>query len=401
MSRTLILGDPVVHLGDEDYLRRRCDRGRGRRRRRRRAAPSVRGRDLRRGARWPRPLRAAGLRQLPLPQRGRARPRRLRADLRAGQHLDALDVRAHARGGPAQRGPHAADRAIRGGQTGVVDMYYGNPNLPAYGADVVLDAYEAIGMRVAFGLVTRDQNRYVHQSDDAFRSCLPAQLAQELAELADRLRVAGRRRAVHLPAAGRRLGPPRRAHPHDPRARLDARPAPTPCTAARAPWPTSSAPASPRTRWRRAARCRSTSSTTARPRCSDWTSSACSGTTARWRTSCGPPTRTSTCWPQSGSVCSNDPGSNLRLSSGIARTRDILERGGLVGFGTDGISFGDREDFFDELRLAGLLQRRPMELASGRIPSAKLLRAPPPPAPARSASSASWAASRPARTPTC
>jgi cytosine/adenosine deaminase-related metal-dependent hydrolase len=39
--------------------------------------------------------------------------------------------------------------------------------------------------------------------------------------------------------------------------------------------------------------------------------------------------------------------------------RDILERGGRVGFGTDASSFAGREDFFDELRLAGLLQRRP------------------------------------------
>jgi 5-methylthioadenosine/S-adenosylhomocysteine deaminase len=75
-----------------------------------------------------------------------------------------------------------------------------------------------------------------------------------------------------------------------------------------------------------------------------------------------------------GSVASNDPGSNLRLSAGIQRMRDILDRGGNVGFGTDGISFADREDFFDEIRLAGLLQRRPMELESGRIGSERILR---------------------------
>ncbi|MBN9622340.1 MAG: amidohydrolase family protein [Actinobacteria bacterium] len=45
-----------------------------------------------------------------------------------------------------------------------------------------------------------------------------------------------------------------------------------------------------------------------------------------------------------------------------------------TGSGTDGISFGDRDDFFDEIRLAALLQRRPMELESGRISSSKLFR---------------------------
>lgn len=77
---------------------------------------------------------------------------------------------------------------------------------------------------------------------------------------------------------------------------------------------------------------------------------------------------------ETGTVASNDAGSNLRLSSGIMRARDILDRGGYLGFGTDGISFADREDFFDEIRLATLLQRRPMELASGRLSSEAVLR---------------------------
>ena len=54
----------------------------------------------------------------------------------------------------------------------------------------------------------------------------------------------------------------------------------------------------------------------------------------------------------SGAVASNNPGSNLRLASGICRTRDIMDAGGRVGFGTDGISFSDRDDFFQELLLA-------------------------------------------------
>ena len=50
----------------------------------------------------------------------------------------------------------------------------------------------------------------------------------------------------------------------------------------------------------------------------------------------------------SGVVASNNPGSNLRLSSGIARVRDIMALGGSVGFGTNGISYSDTEDFFQE-----------------------------------------------------
>jgi len=44
-------------------------------------------------------------------------------------------------------------------------------------------------------------------------------------------------------------------------------------------------------------------------------------------------------------------------------------------FGTDGISFSDREDFFEELRLALYLQRRPQRFDQGRINSERVLRA--------------------------
>lgn len=76
---------------------------------------------------------------------------------------------------------------------------------------------------------------------------------------------------------------------------------------------------------------------------------------------------------RSRAVASYDPGSNLRLSSGISRARDILEAGGRLCIGTDGISFADDEDFFAELRLAGLLQRQPREFLVNRLDSAQLL----------------------------
>jgi 5-methylthioadenosine/S-adenosylhomocysteine deaminase len=73
-------------------------------------------------------------------------------------------------------------------------------------------------------------------------------------------------------------------------------------------------------------------------------------------------------------VASN-AGSNLRLSSGIARVRDLLAGGARVCFGTDGISFSDREDFFAELRLAAYLQRQPDVFMEHRLDSAVLLAA--------------------------
>ena len=71
---------------------------------------------------------------------------------------------------------------VRGGQTAAIDMYYGNPNLPDFGADAVLRAYEDVGLRVAFGMITRDQNRYVHRADESSLACLPPQLAAEVRE---------------------------------------------------------------------------------------------------------------------------------------------------------------------------------------------------------------------------
>ena len=76
-----------------------------------------------------------------------------------------------------------------------------------------------------------------------------------------------------------------------------------------------------------------------------------------------------------GAVAVNDPGSNLRLSTGIARVRDIMTAGGRMAFGTDNISFSEQGDFFQELRLASYLQRTPGLLEVGRLDSGELLRA--------------------------
>ena len=262
---------------------------------------------------------------------------------------------------------------IRGGQTGALDMYYGNPNLPSFGADAVLRAYEDIGLRVAFGMITRDQNTIVHQDNEEFLSCLPPHLAAEV-----------------------RNSPIGYAWPVD-----DVFGAYRDVVA----------------RWdRRDDRIRVVLAPDWTPACSDdlyRRNRALADEFATGMTTHALETRSEMSFSfehygkaamrrlhdigvlgpdlcvahfvwatdedidflvETGTVASNDAGSNLRLSSGIMRARDILDRGGYLGFGTDGISFADREDFFDEIRLATLLQRRPMELASGRLSSEAVLR---------------------------
>jgi 5-methylthioadenosine/S-adenosylhomocysteine deaminase len=52
-----------------------------------------------------------------------------------------------------------------------------------------------------------------------------------------------------------------------------------------------------------------------------------------------------------------------------------MDAGGRIAFGTDGISFSDREDFFQELRLACYLQRMPETFERQRLDSEAVLRA--------------------------
>lgn len=51
------------------------------------------------------------------------------------------------------------------------------------------------------------------------------------------------------------------------------------------------------------------------------------------------------------------PSSNMRLGSGIARVKEMLERGMTVGIGVDGSASNDASDFLGEMRNALLLQR--------------------------------------------
>jgi guanine deaminase len=58
-----------------------------------------------------------------------------------------------------------------------------------------------------------------------------------------------------------------------------------------------------------------------------------------------------------GAQVAHNPGSNLRLGSGIAPIRAMLNRGVAVGVGTDGSSCSDNQNMFEAMRLAAYVSR--------------------------------------------
>lgn len=56
-----------------------------------------------------------------------------------------------------------------------------------------------------------------------------------------------------------------------------------------------------------------------------------------------------------GGAVAHNPASNLRLGSGIAAVREMLDRGVTVALGTDGSMSSDNQDLFEAMRLAGLV----------------------------------------------
>jgi guanine deaminase len=56
-----------------------------------------------------------------------------------------------------------------------------------------------------------------------------------------------------------------------------------------------------------------------------------------------------------GAAVAHNPASNLRLGSGIAAVREMLDRGLTVGLGADGSMSSDNQNLFEAMRLAGLV----------------------------------------------
>ncbi len=54
---------------------------------------------------------------------------------------------------------------------------------------------------------------------------------------------------------------------------------------------------------------------------------------------------------------SHNPGSNLKLGSGVAPITKLLQKGASVGLGTDGPASNNNLDMFEEIRLSSLLQK--------------------------------------------
>ena len=264
--------------------------------------------------------------------------------------------------------------AIKGGQTGTVDMFYGRPSLTDFGCPAALQAYADAGMRTMFGLVCRDQNTIVHEEDEAFLRRLPPDLAEEVRRSPMGLawpldRVFGTYSTLLKEWHGR--------HGH---IQIAAAPDWTPACSDEL-----------YLRCHRLATEHDTGMLThaVETRSEAMFSMERYGKPAVQRLAdlgvLGPhAVLEHFVWvtddeigmfADSGAVASNNAGSNLRLSSGICRLRDILAAGGRMAFGTDGISFSDREDFFQELRLACYLQRIPRKFEEARLPSEDVMRA--------------------------
>ena len=264
--------------------------------------------------------------------------------------------------------------AIKGGQTAAIDMYYGRPRLPDYGAEAALRAYEAIGFRVAFGLVSRDQNVYIHEEDERFLQRLPPEVAEEV-------RQSGIGYAWPLDetfALYERLV--KRWDGRDERIRVILAPDWTPscsdalyqrCRRLGDEYGTGITSHVLETRAEMMFNVEEYGKPAVR-RLADLGVLGPDFSCAHfvWVTD-----EELQIFADSGAIASNNAGSNLRLSAGICRTRDIMESGGRIAFGTDSISFSDTDDFFQELRLACYLQRTPERFEPRRLDTERVLRA--------------------------
>lgn len=263
-------------------------------------------------------------------------------------------------------------QAVKGGQTTTIDSFYGRPTLPFLGAEAVLQAYERVGMRTALAVTLRDQNVYAHEADDDFLSRLPAAVAAEIREsplgyawpvddvfaifddLSDRWDGRnGRFRIILGPdwspscsddlyLACRRkadeTGSPITTHMLETRSEL---------------------------MWN--------IETYGKPGARRLADLGVLGPDVSFAHFVWATDEDVRVLADHGVTAVHCIGSNLRCFSGLSRVRDILDAGGSLAFGTDGTAVGDREDFFEEVRVAAMLQRQPDRFVSRRLDSEMIL----------------------------
>ncbi|MEQ8718698.1 MAG: amidohydrolase family protein [Acidimicrobiales bacterium] len=259
-------------------------------------------------------------------------------------------------------------QALKGGQTTTIDAFYGRPSVPLLGAEAVMTAYDRVGMRTALALSLRDQNRYGHRSDDEMLAALPPEIAAEVRasplgyawpidemvaifhELHDRWDGRdGRFRVILAPdwtpacsdelyVRARRLADdydvPLTSHVLETRAEL---------------------------MWNL--------DVYGKPGVRRLADLGVLGPDVSFSHFVWATDEDIAIAADHGVTAVNCIGSNMRTSVGLCRVRDILEAGGRVAFGTDGVSVGDREDFLSEIRVATILQRQPDRFDEHRIDS--------------------------------
>ena len=183
MSRTLVLGDPLVVLGDASpgYIRDGALVIEGRR-----IVRVGRRQELERLGPFDRQIGSPGHAVLPGFINGHYHSGSVLSRGMPQYIFERANVHVHAMWNPVTEEDlyHAVlgnvMNDVKGGQTGFVDLNYGRSGLANFGYDAILQAYQDLGVRVALGVVTRDRNTLVHADDEAFLAMLPSDLAERV-----------------------------------------------------------------------------------------------------------------------------------------------------------------------------------------------------------------------------
>jgi 5-methylthioadenosine/S-adenosylhomocysteine deaminase len=266
-------------------------------------------------------------------------------------------------------------RAMKSGTTGFLDFFYGRLGMESFGAGPTVQAFIDSGARAAVGLAGRDQNKYVHADDERFLSSLPPALQSKV-----RGTVIGYAYPWEETAATFRTLADKYMGAGGGRFRMMLNP----------DWSAASSNDLYISAKQIASEYGATLQTHLLETKYEMIYNVLNhGTTGGRRLAdigfLGPDVGVAHfVWPtdddikaviDSGATVVHNPGSNLRLTSGISPVRVMLDAGAKVAIGTDSISAGDEDDPFEEIRLAGQLQRSNAMwgLDSGRVSSLSLL----------------------------